>query len=163
MLVDVTIDYLADQIAAGADMVQLFESWAASLQGAEFERWCVKPVQAIIAGLRDKGLTTPVIGFPRGAQSPLEAYARQTRCDVLALDTHADLRLLAFSCSMMRRLMRFWKISQISVLYSIWGTALSPKHRTIMSRNLCRGLERQARWILCGRSRTGLRRFTLFL
>lgn len=98
MLVDVTVDYLADQIDAGADMVQLFESWAASLQGAEFERWCVKPVQAIIAGLRDKGLTTPVIGFPRGAKSPLEAYARQTRCDVLALDTHADRRAVSAAC-----------------------------------------------------------------
>ena len=98
MLVDVTVDYLADQITAGADMVQLFESWAASLQGAEFERWCVKPVQAIIAGLRDRGLTTPVIGFPRGTQSPLEAYARQTRCDVLALDTDADRRAVSAAC-----------------------------------------------------------------
>ncbi|MGB1117419.1 MAG: uroporphyrinogen decarboxylase [Parvibaculales bacterium] len=98
MLVDVTVDYLAAQISAGADVVQLFESWAASLQGDEFERWCVKPVQAIIAGLRAKGLATPVIGFPRGAQSPLEAYAEQTRCDVLALDTHADRRAVSAAC-----------------------------------------------------------------
>ena len=98
MLVDVTVDYLAAQISAGADVVQLFESWAASLQGDEFERWCIKPVQAIIAGLRAKGLATPVIGFPRGAQSPLEAYAEQTRCDVLALDTHADRRAVSAAC-----------------------------------------------------------------
>ena len=98
MLVDVTVDYLAAQISAGADVVQLFESWAASLQGDEFERWCVKPMQAIIAGLRAKGFVMPVIGFPRGAQSPLEAYARQTRCDVLALDTHADRRAVSAAC-----------------------------------------------------------------
>ena len=98
MLVDATVDYLAEQISAGADVVQLFESWAASLQGEAFDRWCVKPVQAIISGLRAKGLDTPVIGFPRGAQSPLENYARQTRCDVLALDTNANRRNVSAAC-----------------------------------------------------------------
>ena len=98
MLVDATTDYLAEQISAGADVVQLFESWAASLQGDAFERWCVKPVQAIIAGLRAKGLKTPVIGFPRGAHSPLAAYAEQTQCDVLALDTNVDRCLVSAAC-----------------------------------------------------------------
>ena len=98
MLVDATVDYLAEQISAGADVVQLFESWAASLQGEAFDRWCVKPVQAIISGLRAKGLDTPVIGFPRGAQSPLENYVRQTRCDVLALDTNANRRDVSAAC-----------------------------------------------------------------
>ena len=98
MLVDATIDYLAEQISAGADVIQLFESWAASLQGEAFDRWCVKPLQAIISGLRAKGLDTPVIGFPRGAQSPLENYVRQTRCDVLALDTNANRRDVSAAC-----------------------------------------------------------------
>ncbi|MEE3058847.1 MAG: uroporphyrinogen decarboxylase [Pseudomonadota bacterium] len=98
MLVDATVDYLAEQISAGADVVQLFESWAASLQGEAFDRWCVKPVQAIISGLRAKGLDTPVIGFPRGAQSPLENYVQQTRCDVLALDTNANRRDVSAAC-----------------------------------------------------------------
>ena len=97
MLVDATTDYLAEQISAGADVVQLFESWAASLQGDAFERWCVKPVQAIVAGLRAKGLKTPVIGFPR-AHSPLAAYAEQTQCDVLALDTNVDRCLVSAAC-----------------------------------------------------------------
>ena len=98
MLVDATVDYLAEQISAGADVVQLFESWAASLQGEAFDRWCVKPVQAIISGLRAKGLDTPVIGFPRGAQSSLENYVRQTQCDVLALDTNANRRDVSAAC-----------------------------------------------------------------
>ena len=55
-------------------------------------------MQAIISGLRAKGLATPVIGFPRGAQSPLESYARQTGCNVLALDTHADRRAVSEAC-----------------------------------------------------------------
>ena len=98
MLVDATVDYLAEQISAGADVVQLFESWAASLQGEAFDRWCVKPVQAIITSLRAKGFDTPVIGFPRGAQGPLENYVRQTQCDVLALDTNANRQEVSAAC-----------------------------------------------------------------
>ena len=98
ILVDATVDYLAEQISAGADVVQLFESWAASLQGEAFDRWCVKPIQAIISSLRAKGFDTPVIGFPRGTQSPLENYVRQTRCDVLALDTNANRRNVSAAC-----------------------------------------------------------------
>ena len=48
MLVVASIDYLAAQIDAGAEVIQLFESWASSLHGADFERWCVAPVARII-------------------------------------------------------------------------------------------------------------------
>ena len=59
VLVAATIDYLAAQVAAGAEVLQIFESWAASLKGDDFERWCVAPVAAIIAGLRARGIKTP--------------------------------------------------------------------------------------------------------
>lgn len=98
MVVAVTIDYLSDQIDAGADIVQLFESWAASLQGEEFERWCVRPVAQIVDGLRARGLQTPIIGFPRGAQTPLADYAQKTRCDVLGLDAAVDRRAVGAAC-----------------------------------------------------------------
>ena len=48
--------------------------------GEAFDRWCVKPVRAIISGLRAKGLDTPVIGFPRGAQSPWGLCEQTLRC-----------------------------------------------------------------------------------
>ena len=76
MLVDATVDYLAEQISAGADVVQLFESWAASLQG-EFDRWCVKPVQAIIPDCGPRGLIRPLSVF-RAARKAPENYVRQT-------------------------------------------------------------------------------------
>ena len=98
MVVAVTIDYLADQIDAGADIVQLFESWAASLQGEELERWCVRPVAQIVDGLRARGLQTPIIGFPRGAKTPLGDYAQKTHCDVLGLDTAVDRRAVGDAC-----------------------------------------------------------------
>src|SRR5262249_36655690 len=51
-LVDASVAHLAAQIEAGADAVQIFDSWAGTLPPAEFRRWCIEPVAAIVAGLR---------------------------------------------------------------------------------------------------------------
>ncbi len=89
-IVAVTIDYLAGQIAAGAEAVQLFDSWAGSLAPAAFERWVIAPNAAIVTGLRKRCPGTPIIGFPKGAGEKLPAYARETGVDALALDETID-------------------------------------------------------------------------
>jgi uroporphyrinogen decarboxylase len=86
----VTIDYLAGQIAAGAEAVQLFDSWAGSLAPAEFERWVIAPNAAIVTALKRRFPEIPVIGFPKGAGEKLPAYARETRVDALGLDETID-------------------------------------------------------------------------
>lgn len=90
ILVEASIDYLAAQVDAGAEVLQIFESWAASLEGAAFERWCVAPVAAIIAGLRQRGVDVPIIGFPRAAMCHMGDYAARTGCQIISLDTGAD-------------------------------------------------------------------------
>lgn len=95
VLVEATIEYLAAQVEAGAEVLQLFESWAASLQGAAFERWCIDPVAAIIDGLRARGINVPIIGFPRAANWDMADYVTRTRCQVLGLDTSADRKGVA--------------------------------------------------------------------
>ena len=92
ILVAATIDYLAAQAEAGAEVLQLFESWAGSLSGAGFERWCIEPVAAIISGLRARGVNVPIIGFPRAADWDMGDYAARTHCQVLGLDSFADRR-----------------------------------------------------------------------
>lgn len=89
-IVGVTIDYLAGQVAAGAEAVQLFDSWAGSLAPAEFERWVIGPNAAIVAGLKRRFPDLPVIGFPKGAGEKLPAYARETGVDAIALDETID-------------------------------------------------------------------------
>jgi uroporphyrinogen decarboxylase len=86
----VTIDYLAGQILAGAEAVQLFDSWAGSLAPAEFERWVIAPNAAIVAALKARFPAVPVIGFPKGAGEKLPAYARETGVDALGLDETID-------------------------------------------------------------------------
>jgi len=85
-----TIDYLSKQIDAGAEAVQLFDSWSGSLAPSEFERWVIAPTARITAALAERHPTTPVIGFPKGAGAKLAAYARETRVAAVGLDETVD-------------------------------------------------------------------------
>jgi uroporphyrinogen decarboxylase len=89
-IVAVTIEYLAGQIAAGAEAVQLFDSWAGSLAPDQFERWVIAPNAAIADAVRARHPGVPVIGFPKGAGSKLAAYARETAVDAIGLDETID-------------------------------------------------------------------------
>jgi uroporphyrinogen decarboxylase len=89
-IVAVTVEYLVGQIAAGAEAVQLFDSWAGSLAPAEFERWVIAPNAAIVSQLRARCPGVPIIGFPKGSGEKLPAYARETKVDVLGLDETVD-------------------------------------------------------------------------
>ncbi|GAA5046001.1 uroporphyrinogen decarboxylase [Erythrobacter westpacificensis] len=85
-----TIEYLIGQIDAGAEAVQLFDSWAGSLSPAQFEQWVIAPNARITAALHEKRPGTPVIGFPKGAGAKLPAYARETGVDGLGIDETQD-------------------------------------------------------------------------
>jgi uroporphyrinogen decarboxylase len=86
MLVDASIAYLTAQLRAGADVVQLFESWAANLDEKAFADYVIAPNRRIIAGVRRNVPEAPVIGFPRGAAGNLAAYADAVGVDVVGLD-----------------------------------------------------------------------------
>jgi uroporphyrinogen decarboxylase len=89
-ITDITIEYLSGQIIAGADAVQLFDSWAGSLSPAQFERWVIAPNAAIVAGVKALHPDTPIIGFPKGAGGKLAAYASQTGVDAIGIDETVD-------------------------------------------------------------------------
>ena len=89
-VVAMTIDYLAGQIAAGVEAVQLFDSWAGSLSPEQFERWVIAPNRAIVDGVRARCPGVPIIGFPKGAGGKLAAYAAGTAVDAIGLDETVD-------------------------------------------------------------------------
>lgn len=89
-IVDLTVTYLAGQIAQGVEAVQLFDSWAGSLSPAQFERWVIAPNAAIVERLRAIHPHVPIIGFPKGAGAKLPAYASETRVDAVGLDETLD-------------------------------------------------------------------------
>jgi uroporphyrinogen decarboxylase len=86
VLVKTSIDYLVAQLEAGADVVQLFESWALNLDDAAFDRQVIGPNRRIVEGVRARVPNAPIIGFPRGAAGNLARYARETGVNALGLD-----------------------------------------------------------------------------
>jgi len=86
----VTVEYLSGQIEAGAEAVQLFDSWAGSLSPAQFERWVIAPNAALVSALKARHPETPIIGFPKGAGEKLPAYARETGVDAVGVDETID-------------------------------------------------------------------------
>ena len=89
-LADASADYLARQIEAGAEAVQVFDSWSGVLPSAEFERWCVTPLRRLVARLRARHPHTPIIAFPRCAATHLGRFADIEGIAAIGLDTAAD-------------------------------------------------------------------------
>jgi uroporphyrinogen decarboxylase len=87
---EVTVEYLCGQIEAGAEAVQLFDSWAGSLSPAQFERWVIAPNAAIVSAVKARHPDTPIIGFPKGSGEKLPAYARETGVDAVGIDETID-------------------------------------------------------------------------
>jgi uroporphyrinogen decarboxylase len=86
ILVETSIDYLAAQFEAGADVVQLFESWALNLDDTSFARNVMEPNRRIVEGLRKRIPNAPVIGFPRGAAGNIMRYTEATGVNAVGID-----------------------------------------------------------------------------
>jgi uroporphyrinogen decarboxylase len=82
-----TVEHLTGQIEAGAEVVQLFDSWAGVLPEPAFERWVIEPTKRIAAILKGRFPDVPIIGFPRGAGLLYGCYAAETGVDAIGLDT----------------------------------------------------------------------------
>ncbi len=86
LLVDASVAYLVAQLKAGADAVQIFDTWAGSLDDEGFERWAIQPVARIVAGVRAVVPGARIIGFPKGAGARLPEYVRRTGITAVGLD-----------------------------------------------------------------------------
>jgi uroporphyrinogen decarboxylase len=89
-LVANSIDYLLGQLAAGADALQIFDTWAGVLPPAEFVRWSIEPTRRIVEGVRAKAPDAKIIGFPRGAGALLPAYVEATGVNAVSIDWTAE-------------------------------------------------------------------------
>ena len=94
VLVDVSSRYLVDQITAGAEAVQIFDTWAGVLPPAEFQRWCIEPVRRIVENVRLEIPDAKIIGFPRGAGAALTSYLDAVPVDAVSIDWAAEPRFV---------------------------------------------------------------------
>jgi uroporphyrinogen decarboxylase len=86
LLADRTFEYLSRQIEHGAEVVQLFDSWAGGLEESEFRRYVIEPTRRMVVRLKERHPHVPVIGFPREAGSRYASYGRETGVDAIGLD-----------------------------------------------------------------------------
>ncbi len=93
-LVENSIEHLVGQLKAGADCVQIFDTWAGVLPPREFLRWSIAPTARIVEGVRAKVPGAKIIGFPRGAGALLPAYVGATRVDGVSIDWAAEPSLI---------------------------------------------------------------------
>jgi len=90
ILVSVSSHYLIEQLRAGADAVQIFDTWAGVLPPTEFARWCIASVQKIIANVRAEIPEAKIIGFPRGAGASLADYMNDVVVNAVSIDWTAE-------------------------------------------------------------------------
>jgi uroporphyrinogen decarboxylase len=95
VLTEASIEYLDGQVRAGADALQIFDSWAGSLSDDEFARWVMAPTAKIVRALKARHPAVPIIGFPRGAAANGRRYVVETGVDGLGCDTAMPLALMA--------------------------------------------------------------------
>jgi uroporphyrinogen decarboxylase len=89
-LVENSIHYLLRQLKAGADVLQIFDTWAGVLPPREFLRWSIEPTQRIVAGVRAQVPDAKIIGFPRGAAAQLPIYVEATGVNAVSIDWTAE-------------------------------------------------------------------------
>lgn len=85
-ITDATIAYLDQQVQAGAEVIKIFDSWAGSLKGQDFDDFALAPTRRIISELKARHPGLPVIAFPREAGERYIGFARATGADCVALD-----------------------------------------------------------------------------
>jgi uroporphyrinogen decarboxylase len=86
VLVEWSAEYLTRQIEAGADVIQIFDSWAGVLDEQSFEAFAVAPMREIVRRVKARHPAVPVIGFPRGAGGRYLGYREKTGVDAVSLD-----------------------------------------------------------------------------
>ena len=89
-----SIQYLLGQLKAGADVLQIFDTWAGVLPPREFQRWSVEPTKRIVDGVRNQVPDAKIIGFPRGAGALLPSYIDATGVDAVSIDWAAEPSLI---------------------------------------------------------------------
>jgi uroporphyrinogen decarboxylase len=92
-VVEASVRYLIGQLQAGADAVQIFDTWAGVLPADEFARWCIAPTQRIVAAVRRQIPDAKIISFPRGAGSHMVRYLEGVAVDAVGLDWMVDLAI----------------------------------------------------------------------
>ena len=125
LITNSTIEYLSQQILAGAEVVKLFDSWAGSLRGPDFKKYALEPTRRIIKELKHRHPSTPIIAFPREAGENYIGFAKATGADCVALDESVSA---------------IWAADNVQIQGCVQGN-LAARHMVIGGQDLIDGTE----------------------
>ncbi len=94
ILVQASTEYLLAQVKAGAEVLQIFESWAGTIPANQIKKYSLSPIQKIIEGVRKHELAVPIIVFPRAAGTHYVRYAHETGATAISVDSQTSLQEL---------------------------------------------------------------------
>ncbi len=94
-LTDAIAAHLIEQIEAGVDLVQIFDSWAGAIADVDLDRWIVQPTRRIIETVKARFPDVPIIGFPKGIGLATTIFVAGTGVDVLSIDPTMQLDFAA--------------------------------------------------------------------
>jgi uroporphyrinogen decarboxylase len=89
-IVDASAQYLVNQLEAGAECAQIFDTWAGGLSPPAFKRWCIEPTKRLVKKVRERCPHARIIGFPRGAGEKIPIYFEETHVDAVSLEAAID-------------------------------------------------------------------------
>jgi uroporphyrinogen decarboxylase len=95
ILVESSFEYLSLQVEAGADTLQIFDSWAGSLSDTEFDQWVIAPNKTLVSKIRARHPNIPIIGFPRGAGTRMLEFVEKTGVSGVSCDTALPLDIMS--------------------------------------------------------------------
>lgn len=85
------ITHAVEQIKAGAEIIQLFDSWSGILSEQEFSDYVIAPTRVIVEAIKKQFPDVPIIGFPRQAGTKYKSYAIETKVDGIGIDSSVSL------------------------------------------------------------------------
>jgi len=91
LVIDSTVEYLLAQITAGANVVQLFDSWAGMLNDADYDKYVIEPTAKIVNKLKSLHSNIKVIGFPKSSGNKYLKYIKETKVDAVSIDYDVNL------------------------------------------------------------------------
>ena len=128
-LVDATILYLIAQIDAGAETIQLFDSWAGAVPASLFEAAVIDPTARIVSAIKRQHPEIPIIGFPRAAGSQLARYAVATGVDAVGVDHLTDIQ--STSVALPKRVALQGNLDPVALL--VGGVAMENEARRLLT------------------------------
>lgn len=86
-IVVASIEYLVNQVEAGVEVIQIFDSWASDLPDLQREKYCYRPIAKIVDGIRKEGVKVPVIGFAKGLGAGQLDFCKKVSLDAVGLES----------------------------------------------------------------------------